>query len=324
MHFFPFNGNFYFSVGTAVWQKKHRDPGDPQLEQATDDWPKMYLDEWEKVGDASLPAADLAAVVPFTELGEDGKIAFKLIILAQDSTIQVLDKDNIYASNAWSTLSCSEVEGGSSSSPPKFTRMAYWNNMMFCIDTQGCSWNAHISFPNKAYKLSDQKQMEPVMELTATDRGPVVLQGDGYLYQRIVEEPASDGADPDMHWMQWVKGDGVESLGVASPGVMLDLRLLTQTLKDRYITTQSNLIAPLQRIQTFAKTHVTLCDRLLTLTDEYRNAADEDQRDLILEAADELIYTTEPWAMMMSQESASGYETVTLMTSQLSVGSSSN
>lgn len=316
VHFFPFNGHLCMSVGTAVWRKKHRDQKDPALQQAADDWPKMYHDDWEKIGDKALPAPDLAAIVPFVEAQKD-KTLFHLVILTKDGTVQVLNSDDIHASNTWGTLSCSGVEGGSRSSPPTLKHMAYWNDMAYCIDDQGHSWNARVSFGDKTYKLSDKKQTGPVLELTATEMGPVVLRDDGYLYQRVVENPTSDGADPVLEWKRWIKADGATSLGVASPGVQLDLRLLTRILKDRYITAQSSLVVPLQRIKTFAKSHVTLCDTLLKLTEDYRNADDDTQMELALQAGQELIYTAKPWARKMSQETASGYDTVTIMTSQL-------
>jgi hypothetical protein len=54
-----------------------------------------------------------------------------------------------------------------------------------------------------------------VTELTANDKGPVVLHENGYLYQRIVEDPPSDGQDPvlragtsgsgPMAWPIWAR-----------------------------------------------------------------------------------------------------------------------
>lgn len=45
VHFFPYKGDFYMSIGKKVWYKKHREgvkggiAGDPELAKAVDNWP---------------------------------------------------------------------------------------------------------------------------------------------------------------------------------------------------------------------------------------------------------------------------------------------
>jgi hypothetical protein len=244
VHFFPFNGHFVLSVGRAVWLKRHRDPADKNLKLAVDDWPKMYEDGWESIGENALPAANLASVIPFTQLNDSkDAVLFTLIILEQDGTIKMLKGDAIHAENTWVTLTGSVKEPGVTS-PPKLTRMAYWNNTAFGIDDQNNSWDLTMSLESRTYTMSNRDALgKPVTELTANDKGPVVLHENGYLYQRIVEDPPSDGQDPVLSWNQWIRADGVAHLGAASPGVVFDLDRLTRVLKERYIDTQRDMLA---------------------------------------------------------------------------------
>lgn len=46
---FPFNGDLFLSIGTAVWKKDHRASGSEQLADAVDDWPNTYQEGWFKV-----------------------------------------------------------------------------------------------------------------------------------------------------------------------------------------------------------------------------------------------------------------------------------
>lgn len=70
VHFFPYKGDFYMSIGKKVWYKKHRQcvkagvAGDTDLAKAVDNWPYMYDNDWIHVGDQALPADNLIAVMP--------------------------------------------------------------------------------------------------------------------------------------------------------------------------------------------------------------------------------------------------------------------
>ncbi len=133
VHFFPYKGDFYLSIGKKVWFKQHREgvkagaPGDPALAKAVDNWPYMYNDDWNYVGDQVLPADDLVAVMPFTVLSADrSAIKFQLVILNHDLTLQVLSGDSIKATNDFSTLDFKASTEGPSR--PQWQLMTYWNN----------------------------------------------------------------------------------------------------------------------------------------------------------------------------------------------------
>ena len=240
VHFFPYKGDFCLSVGASVWRKRHRTPEDPILQQAVGNWPKLYLDEWQKIGDNAFPGGDIKDVIPFAVLSADRNVIdFKLLILKQDGSIQVLTKDDIYESNSWSTLSYSKVSDAPAA-PPKWTRCCYWNNTVIALDDQNNIWNLNVKFESGTYTISEKTQIDPTSELTATDIGPVVVHSDGYLYKRYVQDPPSDGSEPKLLWTRWVHQEGVTKLGVASPGVLLDLLTLTKSLKSRLVSVYRN------------------------------------------------------------------------------------
>lgn len=46
---FPFNGDLYLSIGTAVWRKDHLNGGNDAIADSVDDWPRTYQEGWFKV-----------------------------------------------------------------------------------------------------------------------------------------------------------------------------------------------------------------------------------------------------------------------------------
>lgn len=318
VRFFPYHAHFYMSVGTAVWRKKHRDPEDKaNLAKAVDDWSKMYVDEWEKIGDTALPAANLRDVVPFAVLSADrNTYAFNLVILNQDGSAQVLMRDDLYAENKWSTLTYTKGDNNPDQ-PPKWSRMAYWNNTILALDDSSNMWSLEVDFDKSTYKIGEKTAINPTTEFTATDLGPVVLRADGYLYKRLVAEPPSDGTDPPLQWTQWVLRDGVTNLGVAAPGVVLDLQTLTRTLKSRYIQTQTALYPVVNRISAFATTHGIWLDRLMKASAAWSNAPNAGKQAIAIKEGKNLVVHAQVWAKMLSSAIGGSKESVNIMTAQL-------
>ncbi|KAI1098939.1 hypothetical protein F4804DRAFT_323452 [Jackrogersella minutella] len=115
--------------------------------------------------------------------------------------------------------------------------------------------------------MKDETLIQTIPEFTATDLGPVTVRSDGYLYKRYIQDPPSDGSDPMVMWPKWVLQEGVTHLGVASPGVLLNLQVLTRTLKARYIETQTILYPVVNNIRSFAMTHEFYLDQLKKTAD---------------------------------------------------------
>ncbi|KAI1496683.1 hypothetical protein F5X99DRAFT_424351 [Biscogniauxia marginata] len=317
VHLFPYKGDFCISAGTAVWRRRHRDKEDPILQEAVGNWPKMYLDRWEKIGDKVLAAANLCSVVPFAVLSADRNQAdFHLLILQQDGSIKMLSGDDIYPSNSWDTISYQKGDDGPAHAP-NWTRMAYWNNSVVAVDDQNNTWTLYVDFKQGTYTIGDKTPIQPTTEFTATDIGPVAVQADGYLYKRFVQDPPSDGQEPSLQWTRWVKQDGVVNLGVAAPGVLLDLQVLTKTLKSRYLDTQMALYPVVNKISAFARTHDTYLDLLLKAADQWANAPDDQQAADAIAAGNGFVDHAKVWAKIMDTAIRGTKDTVNIMTDQL-------
>ncbi|KAM0228386.1 hypothetical protein ACHAP5_011950 [Fusarium lateritium] len=317
VHFFPYKGDFCLSVGTSVWRKRHRGADDPILKQAVGNWPKMYIDNWEKIGDNVLPSDKTLDIIPFAVLSADrNEIGFNLLLLNPDNSVQILTKDDLTDNNTWGTISYSKTTD-SPDTVPTWARMAYWNGAVVGLDDTTSTWNVKINFDQSTYTISDKTAIKSSSEFTATDIGPVTVGTDGYLYKRFVQDPPSDGSDPQLQWSKWVLQDGVTKLGIASPGVILDLQVLTRTLKSRYIETQTSLYPVVNKIKAFAVTHNTYLDLLNKAAEEYANADDEKKMALAIKSGKGFVTHAKVWAKILNTSILNTKDTVNIMTSQL-------
>ncbi|KAL6228873.1 hypothetical protein BDW75DRAFT_246243 [Aspergillus navahoensis] len=314
VNLFPHHGHFYLAVGNSVWKKEHRDSMDESLKQAVDNWPKMYVDEWVKIGDNVLLSGDIRSIIPFARLGDDGKTLYhKLLILRHDGTLQVLKGDNIYQTNTWDTLKYS------GSQTPKWTRMAYWNDMVLAVDDHNQMWNISVDFDKLTYKADDKTKIDPASEFTATEVGPVAARSDGYLYKRFVEDVShSEGTEPALKWTRWVKQDGVTNLGVASPGVLLDLQLLTRALKSRYIDTQTALYPMMTKIRSFTKAHGNWLTKLMAAAKVWEEAISEEEKEKIaIEQGKRFVSHARTWGKVLNTAIDKSQDSVNIMAQQI-------
>ncbi|TFK60264.1 hypothetical protein BDN72DRAFT_779629, partial [Pluteus cervinus] len=318
VHIFPYKGDFCFSIGKTVWKKVHLSEQDPGIQGAVDNWPALYSSDWTPMGDC-LPAANLTGVVPFSILSADRtQIAFQLVTLAVDGSISWLTSDQLTPQSKWETMKYKAASGGPTASP-KFTKIAYWNNNIVGIDDASNSWNINVSFQNGTFNVSDQFKIDPVTEFTATDAGPVGLRADGYLWKRIIA-PSPDGdssKDPVLEWQRWIKADGVVNIGVASPGVVLDMNLLTRTLKSRYIDVQTAVYPVVEKIKAFCTTHEIFLANVAQAAQDYANADTDAKRTLAINNAKSFVTHAKTWGGIVSKSINSCQQSVTTMTAQL-------
>ncbi|TFK60537.1 hypothetical protein BDN72DRAFT_904873 [Pluteus cervinus] len=318
VHIFPYKGDFCFAIGKTVWKKVHLSNDDPKIQNAVDNWPALYSSEWTALGDC-LPTANLTGVVPFSVLSADRKqIDFQLVTLAVDGSISWLTSDQLTPQSKWETMEYKAASGGPTISP-KFTKIAYWNNNIVGIDDASNSWNISVSFQNGTFNVSDQRHISSVTEFTATDAGPVGLRTDGYLWKRIIApSPNGDsGKDPVLDWQRWIKADGVVNIGVASPGVILDMRLLTRTLKSRYLDVQTAVYPVVEKIKGFCTTHEVFLDNVAQAAQDYANADADEKRTLAINNAKSFVTHSKTWGGIVSKSIKSCQQSVTVMTAQL-------
>ncbi|KAM0125120.1 hypothetical protein ACHAO1_010755 [Botrytis cinerea] len=324
VHFFPYKGDFYMSIGKKVWYKKHREgvkggiAGDPELAKAVDNWPYMYNNDWIHVGDQALPEDDLIAVMPYTVLSADhSAIEFHLILLNRDSTLQVLTGDSIKDTNEFANLSFKASQ--ESASRPQWQLMTYWNDQLVGYDSEQNFWDLKPDFGGRSYTASDKTKLpEPISGLTATEQGPVAIRADGQLWKRLVEPPKKDDDPGSYSWKAWIKVDGVKNIGVASPGVLLDLNLLTSTLQSRYIETQTAVIPLMNKMRSFGMTHAVYLKSLNEAANTWINNPDDaaKQADAIKHGKG-FVNHAMVWAKILGSAADSAKTPVNVMASQL-------
>jgi len=314
---FPYKGDFCLSIGRSVWIKACRNKDDPALTAAVDNWPNMYVNAWVKVENV-LPAVELAGIIPFAVLSADREsIEFHLVLLKTDGTLLVLAGDSLAPESTYNTLHYA-ISDGSPATSPKWNKIAYWNNQVVAVDGESKAWNLQPNFADSTYTASDSESIEPVTEFTANDGGPVGLRSDGNLWRRIIEAPSAQGQDPNQLWKPWIKADGRTNIGVASPGVILDLSLLTKTLKGRYMDVQSKVYPVVNTIRAFSTTHVFYLKGVLKDADDFSKAgSDPDKQALAIKSAKKFIAHSKTWGMIVSRSVNGVKEGVNIMTKQL-------
>ncbi|THH13227.1 hypothetical protein EW146_g6965 [Bondarzewia mesenterica] len=299
VYMFPYMGDFCLAIGKAVWKKAHINEKDPSITSAVDNFPNLYSKQWVKLGDNVLPMNNLAGVVPFAVLSADrNQIAFHLTVLASDGNIMYLTDDSLGPGANFEAMKYSPAKG-SPETPPSATGRI--------LEQSGCTYSA-----------ADPLKIETVTEFTATDAGLVGLRADGYLYKRIVEAPPADSQeDATLKWTRWIKADGTTNLGVASPGVILDLNLLTRTLRSRYIDVQTSVYPVVDKIRAFGLTHSFYLTNVKKDAEDWQNASTEEQQELAIKNAKAFVGHAKTWSTIVSRSVSGAKESVNIMTKQL-------
>jgi len=324
-HFFPYKADFYMSIGSKVWLKRHRqgpspgNTGDPLLAKAVNNWPFMYNTDWEYVGESVLPAADLVEVLPFAVLSADRtQIDFQLVVMGTDSSLQVLDGDTLQAQNKWAPMVFQSSAG--SVAQPKWKLMAYWNNHFVAYDDDQHFWNLQPNWATRTYTAKDMNKIpEPIIAMTATEEGPICVRADGILWKRVVEPPRNDTDPGSYAWRAWIRPDGVTKIGVASPGVLLDLNLLTKTLQTRYIDTQLAVLPLMNKLRAFGNTHKRYLTDLKAASDTWNNNPENpDKQKEAIKQGRGFVQHAVTWARIMENACKSAQGPINDMSSQLS------
>jgi hypothetical protein len=116
---------------------------------------------------------------------------------------------------------------------------------------------------------------------------------------------------------RWIKTEGTTHLGVASPGVILDLLTLTRTLRARYIETQTSVYPVVELIRAFGVTHTFYLDQVRGDCDKWMNSDSEADRKLALKNADAFVQHSKTWGNIVARSVGNVKDTVNIMTAQL-------
>ncbi|KAK6705305.1 hypothetical protein SNK05_009199 [Fusarium graminearum] len=318
IHFFPYKGDFCMSVGTAIYRKRHRDDRDQKVNLAIDDWPRLYQDDWEKVGDKCLPTAKALSVLPFVRLTGKGT-QFNLVVLDDAGRLLSLDGDLRYGSNFYKELK-NNTENNTAARNLKINRATYWNGNIVVLDDKSNTWNLNADFDAHTFTAGDQMPVDPLLEFTATDISPVGVKADGWVYRRRLGtvNDSSDEPDKKTGWGKLIQQNSVAHLGVASPGVMLSLEALTRSLRDRYLSAQSSIYPVLNKMDAFAMNQEFLLQTQLEAVTEYQNNKDNaSKQNTAIKEAKKLVKHTKVWSSIMRSQLEHGKKTVSLMGEEL-------
>ncbi|KAG0230121.1 hypothetical protein BGW42_001146 [Actinomortierella wolfii] len=312
---FPYKGDLCLSVGQAVWRRNHRTDQTDRA-KAIDNWPDMYEDNWNKIGDTVLPAADLLGIVPFAVISASReRVDFRLIILKSDSSLAVLTTDGLVENCSFDPLTIRS--SGTTTVSPQWSRIAYWNNKIVGYDQSDYVYDLKVDFVDNTFEVSNKTKDSTITELTASDVGLVIARN-GTLYRRIISVSASANRDATFEWKSWIKQDGVMNLGVASPGAILDLNLLTRTLRSRYIDVQTSVYPVVNGIKAFCVAHRAYLDGLQAAANTYRNlTSTEEQRSLAIREAQSFVLHAKVWAEIINSKVVGVKDSVNIMTKSL-------
>ncbi|TFK65406.1 hypothetical protein BDN72DRAFT_860667 [Pluteus cervinus] len=254
--------------GRAAQQKTHLSDKDPNIKNTVDNWPALYSKDWTLLGDC-LPDSSFAGLVPFATLSQDHEvISFQLVALALDGTLTHMTSDQLTPQSKWEPLNFV-----GDSSLPQFTKIAYWNNTAVGFDDASKTWDITIKF--------DELQTRPKSILS-----------------RNLQRATKDSV---LEWKRWIEADGVVNIGVASPGVVLDMHLLTRTLKTRYLDVQSVIYPVVENISAFCATHEFYLDNVYQDSQDFMNASSQEQQDMALQDAQSFVTHAKTWAKIVSE-----------------------
>ncbi|RAR01321.1 alpha-amylase type a isozyme [Stemphylium lycopersici] len=322
-HFFPYEGNLYIANGTKLWVRKCRPKGDPVLEkQACNNWPKMYYDTWEHLGDNALPSGNFTSI--------DAAVKFQLVALTSEGELQVLQQESLGSSNTFSAMSYVASGKNASSTPPSWLRIALNNGKFIGYDRGSNLWDIVPDFTSNTYTTENKYTLDHedvFTEYTANDIGLVVAKKDGFLYKRIAATVDASAAPKDNEaapaektkWIKWIAQEGVKNLGVASPGIILDLLTLTNSLKTRYLETQATLWPVVNTIKTFAGTHRVFLQQVNQAAKDFSVAdSDAEKEKLALKVGKKAIGHAKAWSTILTKTVINAQEPVAAMAKQLS------
>ena len=317
VHFFPFNGDLCVSVGQDVWVRKHRQPSDPLIRQAVDNWPLLYVDQWsDKLTKFQLPTPNLVNVIPFAELTATRDVQqWHLMTLGSDASISMWSGDDLTVGGPFTNMSYASQKPPT---PPAWKQIAYYSGKVCAYDGQD-TWDLTPDFGNQNYTIENQVSVPvPITRLTANEVCPIALQADGALYKRSTAATSGSGDHADVFtWSKWIDGNGVQSLGAASPGVSIDLGLLIAILRSRYTDTQLAMYPSINMIDAFAEAHDVFLDGLLSQAQIYATSTDAAKQDAAKAAGTSLMKHASTWAAWLHNTAERGSENVANMSKQL-------
>ncbi|KAK3987510.1 hypothetical protein QBC44DRAFT_360745 [Cladorrhinum sp. PSN332] len=270
---FSYRGIFYVAVGKNVWAKTPRAAGDPELfKAAVNNWSQIFNPGWQSIGSV-LPAGNSRAFIQFAQQSSDGTTLNAYIVrIAADGAL-TYSSDPISPNMKFSPFGAAQGQ-----TAPNLVRAAYYANSIWGYDANNTLYELSPNFAAGNYRVKTKTVLtNKIIDLTAVDTGLVVAREDGNLYKLMTIPPKDQNSLITQEWKLWLPRNGVQSLGAASPGVMLDLKTLTVALKATYIDTQTDLFPYINQLQACCASHSVYLTSLLAAAKKYQAASDAEK-----------------------------------------------
>ncbi|CAN9199410.1 unnamed protein product [Alternaria alternata] len=282
VHLFPYNGSFYLSVGKSVWKKEPRPMTDANRVDAKNNWPKLFIEGWKKVGDKCLPAADLVTVAAHAAgTTADAVPTFSLFVAGTDGKLKVFKGNDLVDNVSFSDVT---VTPKNKASDVKWKHLCYYAGKLFGVDTNSFSWNITVDTkdPTKV-SIKDKTKQASTDGLSSNEQGLVALRNNKLWRQRVSKAGDDEemATKEDTAWTHVVDCPGITYLGVASPGSLLDLRSLIQQLRDQYMKTQVDVMPLVTTIRRSSKQHLALTKLMEADAKAYEEAKEAEDEDKI-------------------------------------------
>lgn len=258
---------------------------DNKRAEARNNWPKLYLDGWKKVGDQCMPAADLVSVAAHAEsVTADAMPTFNLFIVDKDGKVKVLKGNDLKDNMTFSDVT---VTSGGKPSTVKFKNICYYAGKLYGIDTSSYSWS--ISPKEKdvtKLEIKDKSLQAATAALSSNEEGLFALR-DHKLYRQRVSTALDDEAraKEDTSWKFVIDSPEITYIGVASPGSLLDLKTLSQLLRDQYLKTQIDVKPMVETIRRSSTQHLALLRLMSKDADEYDKESNLSKQAIIKQRA---------------------------------------
>ncbi|KIW24487.1 uncharacterized protein PV07_10198 [Cladophialophora immunda] len=285
VHMFPYFGSFYLSVGRSLWRKEPRPMTDSKRAEAKNNWPKLYLDGWKKVGDQCMPAADLVSVAAHAEsVTADAMPTFNLFIVDKDGKVKVFKGNDLKDNMTFSDVT---VTSGGKPSTVKFKNICYYAGKLYGIDTSSYSWSINPKDKDVTKLEIKDKTLQATTEALSSNEEGLIALRNKKLYRQRVSKALDDEerAKEDTSWNLVIDSPEITHIGVAAPGSLLDLKTLTQMLRDQYLKTQVDVMPMVRTISRSSKQHLALLRLMSKDADEYEKASDDSAKAKIKERA---------------------------------------
>ncbi|CAN0367471.1 unnamed protein product [Pylaiella littoralis] len=287
---FPLNGNVYLCIGTSVWRKDHLNGSNDVLADSVDNWPLTYQAGWFKIGDDVFPA-DIVDASFFGQLSDPQDPTSTPItrILLLDSSGQLYTFGGTLQSSGNTFVPIAFKPSDDVKEAPVWEKIAFTRGNLHAY-ANGVIWALALSLSEatRTYTVDDKTTVGDVLEMEGNETGLVLRRDDGFLYQQYIQvsdpksapigdfpykHPEAASGDPtlvELSYSRWIEAPSdLRMIGVASPGVELNLRILTSSLKGRYLRTQTVLYPVVEKIRTFTLVHNAYLDYLQTEADKY-------------------------------------------------------